>query len=465
MTATPTTPDPDDDDLLVIEDDEPEGPGGDGGGPRQPPWCLLVVDDEQGVHDITRLALRSLSFKGRGIEILNAYSGREALELLRRRRDVAVILLDVVMETDDAGLACARAIREELRNQETRIILRTGQPGQAPEQRVILDYDINDYKAKTDLTAQKLTTTIIAALRTYDHIMTIEASRKGLDMVVDAASSLFMARSVEQFHSGILLQVQAMLGMGEHGMLCVQRGGPLAQPPGILVLAASGRYREAANRPLAQALPAAEAAQIAESFAGRRSIFAASLTTLYIATPTGREVVVSIDSNGVLPDPSRQVIETFAAKISQGFENMLLFHQFRQANRAAQAALAGGPDRARLAALAEATARRLAEAGPHAGRVDEAVPELVGLALLLPSTPEATAGFDLAAEVMATRGAHWDGQGSPTGLSGEDIPLAARIVAVAEAWAAGGPAVLQAGAGGRFDPAVVDAFLAAAGAA
>ena len=132
-----------------------------------PPWRVLIVDDDVDVHVVTKFALSQASFQGRRLSFLHAYSGAEALALLRSTPDIAVVLLDVIMETQDAGLQVARQIREELHNSAVRIILRTGQPGQALEHRIIIDYDINDFWCKTDLTTRKLFTTVIASLRTY----------------------------------------------------------------------------------------------------------------------------------------------------------------------------------------------------------------------------------------------------------------------------------------------------------
>ncbi|OEZ66320.1 response regulator receiver domain protein [Janthinobacterium sp. HH103] len=131
------------------------------------PWRVLIVDDDVDVHVVTKFALSQASFQGRRLSFLHAYSGAEALTLLRGTSDIAVVLLDVIMETQDAGLQVARQIREELHNSAVRIILRTGQPGQALEHRIIIDYDINDFWCKTDLTTRKLFTTVIASLRTY----------------------------------------------------------------------------------------------------------------------------------------------------------------------------------------------------------------------------------------------------------------------------------------------------------
>ena len=131
------------------------------------PWRVLIVDDDVDVHVVTKFALSQASFEGRRLSFLHAYTGEEALALLRSTQDIAVVLLDVIMETQDAGLHVARQIREDLHNSAVRIILRTGQPGQALEHRIIIDYDINDFWCKTDLTTRKLFTTVISSLRTY----------------------------------------------------------------------------------------------------------------------------------------------------------------------------------------------------------------------------------------------------------------------------------------------------------
>jgi two-component system sensor histidine kinase ChiS len=156
-------------------------------------WKIMIVDDEEEIHQVTRLALNDFSFEGRAVNFLSAYSGREGGQLLQTHPDIALILLDVVMETDDAGLALARYIRQELNNQSVRIVLRTGQPGQAPEGTVVVDYDINDYKAKTELTTQKLFTSVVTALRAFRHLMVIEAHRQEIRQIA-LASARFVPR-------------------------------------------------------------------------------------------------------------------------------------------------------------------------------------------------------------------------------------------------------------------------------
>jgi signal transduction histidine kinase len=140
----------------------------------QESWKVLIVDDEVEIHNITRLALEDFSFDNKRLNFLSAYSGVEARQIMADNPDIVVILLDVIMESEDAGLITAKYIRETLQNRAVRIILRTGQPGQVPERQAIVDYDIDDYKTKTEFTSQKLFTTIITALRSFKAYKSLE---------------------------------------------------------------------------------------------------------------------------------------------------------------------------------------------------------------------------------------------------------------------------------------------------
>src|SRR5207237_1357261 len=176
-------------------------------------WMIAVIDDEPAVHEGTRFALSDYRLSGQGLEILSAYSAAEGRELLRRHPDVAAVLLDVIMETDTAGLDLVEFIRHELKNETVRIILRTGQPGQAPERRVIVDYDINDYKAKTELTADKLFTALTAALRSYQQLTRMVETRRGLAMIIDGASTLYDFMSMQLLAEGVLTQLASLLNV------------------------------------------------------------------------------------------------------------------------------------------------------------------------------------------------------------------------------------------------------------
>lgn len=149
------------------------------------PWNILVVDDDQAIHDITDLILSKFHFENRPLKLTFAYSAQEAREILSKPNDFSVLILDVVMETEHAGLDLVSYIRNEINNNSLRIILRTGQPGNAPELNVIVDYDINDYRTKTELTAEKMCSCITSALRSYRDINTIKelaSSREKLNL-------------------------------------------------------------------------------------------------------------------------------------------------------------------------------------------------------------------------------------------------------------------------------------------
>lgn len=156
-------------DTLHFLDDE-----GDQEVAREIVWRLLIIDDEPDVHRATTFALSGVKILNRSLQFLHAYSASEADRILRTESDIAVVLLDVVMEREDAGLALIKTIREELKLTDLRIILRTGQPGYAPEIETIHDFDINDYKTKSELTRTKLYATITAALRTYEQIRKLD---------------------------------------------------------------------------------------------------------------------------------------------------------------------------------------------------------------------------------------------------------------------------------------------------
>lgn len=172
------------DDEILFED-EPVAEGAPVESEQTEGWKVLIVDDEKDVHTVTRLALEDFTFKGRPIEFLPAFTASEAKNILNSHSDIGLALVDVVMETNDAGLGLVQFIREELNDNFIQIVLRTGQPGYAPEKDVISQYHINDYKSKTELTTEKLFTLVMSNLRAYDNLITLESFRKDLEKKVE----------------------------------------------------------------------------------------------------------------------------------------------------------------------------------------------------------------------------------------------------------------------------------------
>lgn len=165
---------------------------------------ILIADDEPDIHAVTKLSLKSLIRKTGPIEFLSAESGAQTLELLRLNPDISVVLLDVVMETDHAGLDVCRAVRTELDNKLVRILLRTGQPGAAPERQTIDSYDIDGYLSKAETSSNRLYTSVRCALKSYQELVALSQHRAYLSAVHDCAIALSAMQPVEEMLRPVL---------------------------------------------------------------------------------------------------------------------------------------------------------------------------------------------------------------------------------------------------------------------
>ncbi|MCO5132250.1 MAG: DUF3369 domain-containing protein [Xanthobacteraceae bacterium] len=316
----------DQDDLLhLIDDGEPAVASS-----SSRKWKIAVIDDDPAVHDGTRFALSDYSLNGQGLEILSAYSAAEGRELMRRHADIAAVLLDVIMETDSAGLDLVEFIRNEIRNETVRIVLRTGQPGQAPERRVIVDYDINDYKAKTELTADKLFTSLTAALRSYQQLERMVQTRRGLEIIIDAASTLYDFKSMQRLAEGVLTQIASLLNVDCAGILVLRDGGAISDE--FAVLAGSGCYSRFIGHAGPKSLDTDLRQMVEEAFRRRKHEFADQRTVLYIRTGSGREVVVLLQAERPLSETDRALVEIFGSRLSIAFDNVILYQQLHAAN-------------------------------------------------------------------------------------------------------------------------------------
>ncbi len=174
------------------------------------PYKVMISDDDEEIHRMTKLVLKGFEMEGAGLFFIDAYSEKETVALLQEHPDTAIILLDVVMEDNESGLRVVKYMREVLKNNLTRIILRTGQPGIAPEEKVIVDYEIDDYKSKAELTVQKLISTMYVCLRAHKNIKALDRHKEGLHRVITASQDLFKYHSFTEFLNGMLNQVIAL---------------------------------------------------------------------------------------------------------------------------------------------------------------------------------------------------------------------------------------------------------------
>jgi signal transduction histidine kinase/DNA-binding response OmpR family regulator len=276
-------------------------------------WQILIADDEDEVHQVTTVALADLVFKGRKLTFLHAHSGAEAKRILRDNRDIAVVLLDVVMEADDSGLRLVREIREELANRRLRIVLRTGQPGQAPERDVVIEHDINDYKSKTELTRQKLMTCVISALRSFDDIVSLEKSLQGLENIVGAAGALLQAFTEKAFAEEILKQVNHLLGHVPDGLIAGRARGSTA----FDIVTAGPGYAVPPERVLQM---------LADTLDAKSNTYGREEICLYIEPRKGNgEYAVLVPIDRSVSDLQKRLLEVLSTNISAGMANVQLY--------------------------------------------------------------------------------------------------------------------------------------------
>lgn len=495
-------------DLLFVDEAEPVSPSA-----GLIPWQVLIVDDEPAVHEVTQLVMGGFEFDGRKLSFLSAYNGGEARELLAQRDDIALALLDVVMETEHAGLELARWIREELGNQRIRIVLRTGQPGQAPEEKVIRAYDINDYKEKTELTHAKLATVFYAGLRGYRDLMRIERARQGLRRTINAISSVYDTQNLRGFASAVLEQLNELLNFNGDGFCAsrIEAYTACAAEGHLKVLAATEAYSRLHIDSDVRDLPAPVQQAFDRALREKQHHFGEHYLTCYYRSKAGSETVVYMSFADRLEEEAHELLEIFTANVAITYESLLLRDEIEETQRST------------IYILGEAVEKRSKETGAHVKRVGEIAALLgqgLGLSLrevsdLRQAAPlhdvgkigipdavlnkpgkldaeewevmqtHALLGYELlhssdkrvlqlAAVIAHEHHERWDGKGYPRALSGEQIHIAGRISALAdvvdalvsrrcykEAWPL--EKALQYVAderGGHFDPQLVDLLLA-----
>ncbi len=496
-----------DSDLVFAPEDDDQKTAGSDRIPSKP-WKILIVDDEPGVHEVTHLSLKNFEFAGRGLRFLDAYTAESARRILASENDIAVALVDVVMENEHAGLDLVRYIRQTLGNDLIRLILRTGQPGQAPERDVIREYDINDYKEKTELTAQKLYSAIFTSLRSYRDLVALDNNRRGLEHIIRASARLFTTPRIDEFIQGVLEQLVALLYLGDNscyvGCECLayehERGHNR-------VIAATGRFVDFVGTNPEEALGKEVYALIREALEHKRSILRQREFIGYFQPREGCDDVIYITSAQPLSQSDLRLIDLFLHNVSIAYENALLNDEIE------------GTQRDIVYMLGESIETRSRETGQHVRRVakycrllaigvgfSEREADIIEAAAPLhdfgkigipdgilhnpgrlnPAEWEimqthASLGEELlghsdreilkAASIIA--GQHherWDGTGYPRGLKGTDIHLYGRISAVADVFDALGSKrcykeawplerildFFAAERGKHFDPALVD---------
>jgi diguanylate cyclase (GGDEF)-like protein len=306
----------------------------------RPGWRILIVDDDADVHSTTTFALAGLEIQDRPLEFLHAYSASDARTLLAREPDIAVILLDVVMEQPDAGLHLVRHIRETLAMADVRIILRTGQPGYMPEMEAIRDLDINDYRTKSELTRTKLYTTVAAAVRAYQQLHALGAGRAGLERIVHAGTELMRLHGARDVARSVLQQAAALLGQEPGGVLCAR------DAHGLRVLGGAGDALALEQRFLDVQHDASLAGPVARALAQRCPEFSPTCLTLYFPGKSGRDFAAAVPLAQPVSEGNKRLLHVFASVVAVSLDNLELVGRLNNAAFFDQ--LTGLPNRTQL---------------------------------------------------------------------------------------------------------------------
>jgi response regulator RpfG family c-di-GMP phosphodiesterase len=472
-----------------------------------PPWKLLVVDDEPDVCTVTRLCLKDFRFGERGLEILQAGSAYEAKAVLAAHNDIAVALIDIVMETDDAGLRLVEYIRKTLSNPMIRIIIRTGQPGAAPERFVIDHYDIDDYKDKTELTATRLYTTVRTAIKSYSDLKIIDLSRAGLSHVLAAAPDIYRLTntSMSEFFEGVLTQIVGLCRLSESscigtldGIVATIDGQEIQVRAACGNFAGSTRFEEIRSDCSKMILHGHKPATFPE-----RVIV---IPLIVESQPVG---FIYIEPTRELPSADRNLIMVLAQQCSSALENIRLHTDIKESFDQA------------IDMLAEVAEFKDKTTGDHIQRIDhytKAVARELGISedeailwgsasrlhdvgkigipdALLQKPGKLTAEefveiqkhtrigksilgrsnfMRIAREVAMHHHERWDGKGYPEGKPSREYSLLTRIVSVVDvfdalvsprsykiSWSTDDAIKeLRQGTGTQFDPTVIAAFMA-----
>lgn len=293
-------------------------------------WNLLIIDDDPDVHSATMFALNGIMILGRRLKFLHAYSVAEARHVLIHTQDLAVILLDVVMDDTDAGLQLISYIRDTLDLLEVRIILRTGQAGYAPEMEAIRNFDINDYKNKTELTQTKLFTSVTTAIRSYDQIRRISAGKQGLEFIIRASNELMGIANLQSFSKKIIAHAMSLIGVDAEAFVCSTHGlheqssVHAENLDGLRVIAPTNRYVTWDEQALVQVADKSTQNLIQRALFLRQHQFDERASVLYFGSLEGIKLAIYFDAATNPASFDFNLLDLFCNNVSVCLENVIL---------------------------------------------------------------------------------------------------------------------------------------------
>ncbi|MDB5893983.1 MAG: hypothetical protein JWQ88_1514 [Rhodoferax sp.] len=291
-------------------------------GPRT--LTVLTVDDDPDFQRSLSLALNNFRYQGHAVRLLSANSATHAAKLLAQAPDVSVIVLDIVMETDDAGLRLVKSVREVMGNAEVRIILVTGQPGVASMQASLDTLDISDYWLKTDLTYERLHGILTSNLRTWEQIRALRSARRGLQTIVEASNSLTRAEDMGDFSGRMVRELARLLGLEADGMMCVQEVSG-DDPRTARVVGAAGRFTSCISKEIALISDPSIRDLLVEGLSQQRNVETKLSQVLFFrGADKGPHAAAYLATGRKLDATEHELLSVFASNINSGLINVSL---------------------------------------------------------------------------------------------------------------------------------------------
>lgn len=318
--------------MAQVDDDfvfapESDGPSPAGATPAGTGLTVLTVDDDRQFQQALHQALTGFRYQDAPVQLKSAHSAAEAARYLTAHPEVAVVFLDVVMETDDAGLRLVRSVRELLGNAEVRIVLLTGQPGMSDFKESIDRLDINDYWLKTELTQERLHGILAGNLRAWEQIHALNRARQGLQTIVEASNSLNRARNLQEFSAHVIRELSRLLGLAPESVVCVQeagRGGD-GDPGRAVVVGAAGRFAPEVSRHLHSFADEGIRDLLVQSLTRQQPVETDTSQVLFFpGTGKSPRAAVYLATRRPLDETERELLGVFCTNIQSGLINVSL---------------------------------------------------------------------------------------------------------------------------------------------
>jgi len=448
--------------------------------PNRSSYKIIIADDEEQIHQVTKMILTDFEFEGKTLKFIDTYTGAETIEAIKEHPDTAILFLDVVMESTNSGLEVVKVLRNELKNYSTRIVLRTGQPGEAPEEQVIRDYDINDYRLKTELTMKRLLTTLYSTLRNYRDLVRLEKHKKGLEKIIQTSAKLFEHDSLHAFLVSILDELGNFYEESDE-MIFIRKDEEKLSNGFVTIetsnrnriVAATGKYKEFIGKEL-EHVADLEHLNLLINDGEENDLKIRKLENGFIISTKGKSMLnnyIYVESNNSSGNFDYDLINLFLSNFSIALDNHILNNMLKNTQKEI------------IFALGETIESHFQETGSHVKRISEmmyqfslcayksnAESQMLKLAstmhdlgkIAIPDEILKKPGlldedeFNImkthtehsfrilgqselpilktAAEIALFHHEKFDGSGYPNGVSKRDIPLSARMMAIIDVY-------------------------------